>query len=284
MLAKEGAEGTLQTDEHRDLWTHLVRIADAFHFHCEAEGCAPRVECIEHCRDGEEETDMLEDAIDPREEVQPSAYAVNKIDSTGDKLLLANHWGNGSGKAASDQGKTQQPYVRLFATGQQGDVFRPLPPPPFRKGLPMKAYLYRADPADDTDVALERCLRSLSGEARNVLTLRRVQTGQYEIDGRPVQIYSSDAAGSEYLVHEENVEAGGHGEITDMNLGAYINLVSTVAMSLFRPGVSPTFVGVPASSRTSAVGDDCDDRCRAMKLACIQAELRSVASMRETVS
>lgn len=165
-----------------------------------------------------------------------------------------------------------------LSSAQNREMMRPLSPPPFRTGIPVKAYLYQPDVSDAIDIELHKHLRSLSEECLNVLALLRIEPGKYEVDGRRAQIYRTGKEGCEFRVHEDEV---GPSFISDMSLRAYLNLVANVAMSLRRRGVCPTFDDRGSPTLQNARDDD---RYRAMRMACTQAELRESSQYYSSLS
>lgn len=237
--------------------------------------CTPELlgqaECVEHCRvRPAEDSDECEDPDTARsaDMVQIPAFGPSSYSGRSNQFTL--HWADLQGmqdKPVSLSGKMHHSVLPLTSNGQNiiGGV---LPAPRFKRSIPLKAYLYKPDTSDAIDVELHKHLQSLSQDELNVLGLRRLETGKYEIDGRHVHVYRGGVDGMQYLVHEDDVGAG----IADMPLRAYINLVANVTLSLHRRGVSPSFNDAEASTATKA--DENDNRYRAMRLACTQAELR----------
>lgn len=153
-----------------------------------------------------------------------------------------------------------------------------LPAPRFITGIPIKACKYEADPTDPIDVEISRNLRMLDAESGQVLGLRRVRPGCYEIDGRQVVVYYGGLGTRHLLVHEDEV---GGSSIADMPLPAYIELVANVAVSLQGRGalaVASALTFVEAGRGSSVRDSDGEDRYRAMRIACTQAKLRENAS------
>jgi len=142
-----------------------------------------------------------------------------------------------------------------------------LPAPNFAKGLQVQAYRYVADTSDVIDVQVESCLQKLSEEGKQTLMLSRLCPGEYEIDARRIRVYAADDDASKLLVHESGV-AGSC--MTDLPLQQYLNLVAHVAVSLKKYGAAPTFC---VTTPTLKDARD-EDRCRAMNIACVQAEMR----------
>lgn len=265
------------TREPKDVWERMSNMLGIFDVPlCVSEQCvSERPECIERCQGEDEDSENFEDAILFRDEVilKPGIARVKTDPSAGEFKL---RWATLEGMHETPggdrgNGTMHHSILPLSNTGDEGESLRALPAPPFRTGLPMKAYLYQAIPSDAIDIELQKSLQSLSADALNVLALRRIQPGEYEIDGRQIHIYRS---GTQYLVHEDAVGGVVGSGIADMPLRAYINLVANVALSLRRRGVSPTFIDTGSSTKLNAIRDDTDDRYRAMQIACTQAELR----------
>lgn len=171
-----------------------------------------------------------------------------------------------------------------FSKDSKGSSFSSLPKPRFLSGIPTKAYLYRPNPRDPIDVELHRILQGLDAEASQVLALRCVSPGRYEIDGRQVHIYWDEFSGSSrLLVHEDEV---GGPSIADMPLPAYMRLVVNVALDLQRPvnAGSLTFLHVAGSKTSDLKHADGEDRYRAMRIACTQAKLREEEAERQAVA
>jgi len=266
------------------LWKHLAWLLDS---RCTPE-CNVRPECIEHCRaiisTGDEGMAESEDpptyrsvvasVLSEAESVTLLLPASKHPKQSGQSSQFALHW-------ADLQGMPEQPisisgmvlmHHSLLPVRNGQVTGGSLPAPLFLCGISMKACLYKADKSDSIDIELHKTLQSLPVEGLNVLALRRVEPGEYDIDGRHVHIYRGGEDGMVCLVHEDDVNAG----IEDMPLRTYIHLVANVAVSLHRRGVSPSFKDEGASTKTNANNDDNDNRYNAMRLACTQAELRQL--------
>jgi len=286
------------SDEPKDVWERFARLTGLFQSgdsHLCVQHCSVQPECVENCRavddDSEWEDDggsliMSADAVKPLNakdstpnspvKAAPTAFSLSGDETNNCAFQL--RWANLSGLEpnpafGSQEEKMHHSVLPLTSMPQDAGKQRVgLPTPRFFSGIPIKAYMYKANASDAIDVELSGHLESLSDVAQNVLALRRVKAGKYEIDGRQVQVYRGGQDGMEAFVREDEVNACG---IADMPLKAYINLVATVAVSLQRPGVSPTFVDTGSSTALNKIRDDTDDRYRAMRIACTQAELRN---------
>lgn len=282
------------SDEPQDVWERFARLTGLFQsgdsYLC-VQHCSVQPECVENCRaaddDSEWEDDggsiiMSADAVKPLNPKDSTPHSPVKVTPTGDEAnnysAFQLRWANLSGlepNPASGYQEEKMHHSVLPLTSMPQDAGKQragLPAPRFFSGIPIKAYMYKANASDAIDVELQGHLQSLSDVAQNVLALRRVQAGKYEIDGRQVQVYRGGQDGMLAFVCEDEVNACG---IADMPLKAYIDLVATVAVSLQRPGVSPTFVDTGSSTALNKIRDDTDDRYRAMRIACTQAELRN---------
>lgn len=160
-----------------------------------------------------------------------------------------------------------------FSEGSTGLSFNDLYRPIFVTGIPTKAYQYKPNLTDPIDVEVHRALRALSSEASQLVALRRVEAGRYEIEGRTVAVYW---ASSGLLVHENEVLPS----IGDMPLQGYINLVTNVAMDLQRLAKNETFFSAGAAKLNDPSVDG-DDRYRAMQVACMQAKIREEGAERQ---
>jgi len=274
--------------EPQNVWEQLARVLNILHsHHCSSE---PMPHChIEHCGAVDEGDEIWDHTIDGRAEVLPGSHVV-PMPSKQSMNEFNVQWANLQGIREDSVFKTEddseeEKYHKMnslvpLTTDGQDAVQSPLNySPPFRSGIPMKATLYHADRSDDIDVEVEKHLRSLSIDAQNVLDIRRIQPGRYEIDGRQVQVYRGGKDGMQYLVDEKEVKASGLvglSVIADMGLRAYVNLVANVAISLRKHGVAPknlTFLDT-GSPTPKGRNDDAVDRYRAMCIACSQAALR----------
>lgn len=280
---------TSDIEPRKDLWERLIGLTGIFDArHC-GEPCVVQPECIERCTVWDnEQTELCNNIANESDAVIPTSHASSAVLLSPEKVLQPKppaeftiRWANlqgMQGKAITEDGTTHHSLLPLTSSGLEAEGLTALPAPRFVSGIPIQAYLYKADPSDPIDVELQRNLQLLPTDVLNVLSLRRIQhgsikriqQGMYEIDGRQVRIYRGGAGSMQYLVHEEGVGSSG---IADMPLRAYVNLVGNVATSLKRLGMSPTFADT-ASTAVNKIRDDSDDRYVAIRIACTQAELR----------
>lgn len=162
-----------------------------------------------------------------------------------------------------------------LSNGSTGSSFNNLYRPIFVTGIPTKAYQYKPDMADPIDIEVHRALRSLSPEASQLVALRCVEAGRYEIEGRTCSVYW---ASSGLQVHEDGIGAS----IPDLALLAYINLVANVSVDLQRLAKNETFLSAGAATHDPKI--DGDDRFRAMQVACMQAKIREEAAERQNAA
>lgn len=269
---------TSDIEPRRDVWERLIGFTGIFDArHC-AQPCIVQPECIEHCRVwDDDETELCNNIANESDAVIPMSHVSKAVLLSPEKVPPSKppaeftiRWANlqgMQGKAITEDGTTHHSLLPLTSTGLEAEA---LPAPRFVSGIPIQAYLYKADVSDPIDFEVQRNLQLLPADVLNVLSLRRIQKGMYEIDGRQVRIYRGGAGSMQYLVHEEGLGASG---ISDMPLRAYVSLVGNVAASLKRLGMSPTFADT-ASTAINKIRDDSDDRYVAMRIACTQAELR----------
>lgn len=269
---------TSSFQEPEGVWDRLARLTGITKI-CNSENCTAQPVCIEHCVVVGDEDEVIDDTTPAVFDVIPAPSKARAL--TGAKPSVGEfklQWANLQGMQEKQGVGSPEKHsvLPLTSYGQDADALRKmcLPMPAF-KGLLEKAYLYQADPSDSIDVELQKHLRSLSADALNVLALRKIQAGKYEIDGRHVQIYTKD--GKHFLVHEDEV---GH---DDLPLRAYINMVANVAMSLRRIGISPSFAET-GSPTIKTLKEDSDERYRAMRIACTQAELRESSQYYSSLS
>jgi hypothetical protein len=158
-----------------------------------------------------------------------------------------------------------------ISKGSTAHSFNSLCRPIFVTGVPTKANVYTPSPRDNIDAEVHSALMKLHSEAAALLALRRVEPGQYEIEGRRVVVYKG-AQG--FFVHEDEV-----GGIADMSLQAYIALAANVALDLQKFAAFPDetldklFPGGPTLAN---IPND-EDRYGAMQIACMLAKLRLVS-------
>jgi len=281
------------SEEPHDVWERFARLTGLFQsgdsYLC-VQHCSVQPQCVENCRAADDDSEWEEDGgslimsadavkpLNPKDST-PKNSPVKAI-PTGDEAHISAfqlRWANLSGLEpnpglGAQEEKMHHSVLPLTSMPQDAGKQRAgFPTPRFFSGIPIKAYMYKANASDAIDVELQGHLQALSDVAQHVLALRRVQAGKYEIYGRQVQVYRGGKDGVHAFVREDEVNACG---IEDMPLKAYINLVATVAVSLQRPGVAPTFVDT-GSVALNKIRDDTDDRYRAMRIACTQAELRN---------
>mmetsp|Transcript_9423 Transcript_9423/g.22673 ORF Transcript_9423/g.22673 Transcript_9423/m.22673 type:complete len:589 (-) Transcript_9423:152-1918(-) len=153
--------------------------------------------------------------------------------------------------------------------------------------VPVVAAAYIVDLADPIDQLLGTALRTLDAAASK-LTLRRLASGRYEIDGRRVTL-RWEQGGSGLVVTEDEVrDARG----SAMPLQAYLKSAGNVAASLSGQRADmPKIARVPKSQRltfddaapaeqnlASQIEKLGSERCESMRLAVEQARLREQAA------
>jgi len=175
---------------------------------------------------------------------------------------------NGSTSHSSTKSSSTAQSILPFSTGSTGTSFDNLYRPIFVTGIPTKAYQYKADSTDPIDVEVHHALHALNPEALQLVALRRVEAGRYEIEGRTVSVYRGSSGG--LLVHENEVLGA---DIGDLPLQAYINLVANVAQDIQRLASTETFYSAGAA-RLNDLSVDGDERYEAMQVACMQAKIR----------
>jgi len=175
---------------------------------------------------------------------------------------------NGSTLHSSTKSSSTAQSILPFSTGSTGTSFNNLYRPIFVTGIPTKAYQYKADSTDPIDVEVHHALHALNPEALQLVALRRVEAGRYEIEGRTVSAYRGSSGG--LLVHENEVLGA---DIGDLLLQAYINLVANVAQDIQRLASAETFYSAGAA-RVNDLSADRDERYEAMQVACMQAKIR----------
>jgi len=131
---------------------------------------------------------------------------------------------------------------------------------------------YVADPTDDLDVEMARALASLGNQAASTLSLRRLATGRYEIDGRFVRLRRN--GNGSVLAREStsgsDVPPKGAGEDGgEALLPELLWQLASIAERLQSPRRTLTFPEAHACG---------GDRFRSMELACKQAQLRAQAA------
>lgn len=131
-------------------------------------------------------------------------------------------------------------------------------------------YSPAASSPDPLDESFSRCMRRL-GLSEQLLGVKRLDAGRYEIDGRRVRLHWKDASQSEVLAVEEDVPDP---TIRENPLDTYLNQAARVAQFRFDQGLPtrPSFGNVGAPLRDSM---DEDARVSCMNLACEQAKLRA---------
>lgn len=133
---------------------------------------------------------------------------------------------------------------------------------------------YAADCNDALDVEMARALASLGNEAASTLSLRRLATGRYEIDGRFVSlrrnVNGSVFARESTLGSDLPPQASG-GEGDEAPLPELLWQLASIAERLQSPKTGRTLTFPEAH----ACGGD---RFRSMELACKQAQLRAQAA------
>jgi hypothetical protein len=143
-----------------------------------------------------------------------------------------------------------------------------------------RANEYRPDPTDDIDLEVKRILWHLDDAVATAMTLRRVQVGMYEIDGRMVCMYWGNRGTDKLLlVHED--EVGGSSD-DDYSLSMYLDVVANVLMSRSKSALGKAIVSDMSFVNTGPVIaiadlnglDDAQDREGAMRVACTQAAMR----------
>jgi hypothetical protein len=131
-------------------------------------------------------------------------------------------------------------------------------------------YSPAASSPDPLDESFSRCMRRL-GLSEQLLGVKRLDAGRYEIDGRRVRLHWKDASQSEVLAVEEDVPDP---TIRENPLATYLNQAARVAQFRVDQGLPtrPSFGNVGAP-----LGDSMDEDARVscMNLACEQAKLRA---------
>lgn len=131
---------------------------------------------------------------------------------------------------------------------------------------------YVADRTDTLDVEMARALASLGNEAASTLSLRRLATGRYEIDGRFVTLWrngNGSVFARESTLGSDAPLQGTSGEGDEAPLPELLWQLASIAERLQSPRRTLTF------PEAHAFGGD---RFRSMELACKQAQLRAQAA------
>jgi hypothetical protein len=153
------------------------------------------------------------------------------------------------------------------------------------------AIFYEPDRSDPIDVQLSQYLGNLDPLTGANLAIRRIQPGEYLVDGRRVKLqWSGD---EKLVVCEGNIDRDGVHEV-ETHLTAYLHQAAGVAAMLGGHSASaPAVTRVPGPRRLTFVdaplpqmSDDLgNERVRSMKVACEQARLREhAAAMYEQTS
>jgi len=144
--------------------------------------------------------------------------------------------------------------------------------------LTVPALRYSACSSDPIDVEMVRQLRSLDKDSVDVMTLRRLAAGKYEILGRQVSVFWDSAPSSPRLWASETVGTRVTAAEADVPLDMYLKQVANLAR-MIRPEAAPRCLTFPdeASLGTTANMDGAD-RFECMRVACEQARLREQAA------
>jgi len=181
---------------------------------------------------------------------------------------------------------------KSLACGEEDDALLPSEPIVSgysTKGGPVAAVDYEPDPTDPIDVELSWHLLSVDHAALSKLMLRRIEAGEYTIEGRHVSIHwgtfgPGPCRSTELLVSEERED--GDWDSLETPLQVYLRQALNVIASLGgQSSGAPAVARVPHDERLSffnipLVLPDSDpeaERLMSMKRACEEARLREAA-------